>query len=68
MLGTGSTLLVQNILNDTTVFVQALQVGNDTCISEREIVEIFLSIEPIESDTRDTVICAGSSLSLPWET
>lgn len=62
----GSTLLIQNIQNDTTVYVQAVQIGADTCISERVVVQVDASDEPVQVDSQDTVICAGNTILLPW--
>lgn len=66
LLGHGPLLHLQNIQNDTTVFVEAFQEGIDTCISARLAVPIFVSTEPVVTVTRDTVICAGSAITLPW--
>lgn len=62
----GSTLLIQNIQNDTIVYVEALQIGIDTCISERILVQVNASDEPVQNDTKDTIICAGNTILLPW--
>lgn len=66
LLGTGSTLLISNVQNNTIIYVEALQVGMDTCVSLREPIQILLSIEPIQTEVNDTVICAGNSVTLPW--
>jgi gliding motility-associated-like protein len=66
LLGTGATLLITNVQNNTIIYVEAMQVGNDTCLSLREPVPVQLSVEPIQNIADDTVICAGNSVVLPW--
>ncbi|MEO5905707.1 MAG: PKD domain-containing protein, partial [Saprospiraceae bacterium] len=65
LLGTGSTLLLINVQVDDTIYVQAYEPGIDNCISLRESVPFALEDDAILV-ALDTIVCAGSSVTLPW--
>jgi gliding motility-associated-like protein len=66
-IGTQAELFIQNVINDTTVYVEAIQIfEDDTCISERVPVAIALTVQPVEVNSIDTIVCEGVKLLLPW--
>ena len=66
LLGTGPTLLVTNILNDTTVYVEAFHITIDGCVSLREPVLITVTEDMVQVASSDTLICEGNAIELPW--
>jgi gliding motility-associated-like protein len=67
LIGSGQRLIIGNIQSDTTVYVEAFQVfGVDTCVSQRIPVALSLTLLPIQVDARDTLVCEGIRLVLPW--
>jgi gliding motility-associated-like protein len=65
-LGVGATLVVNNILQDLLVYVEAFHVSIDGCVSERQPVLIEVIDEIIQAATLDTLICFGNAVALPW--
>jgi gliding motility-associated-like protein len=66
LLGTGPTLILPAIQSDRTVYVQAFQVGIDTCISPRTPALVQVIADNIEFVEIDTAICEKSLITLPW--
>jgi len=66
LLGTGPTLVVTNILNDTIVYVEAFHSTIDGCVSLREPVLITVTEDIVQTASSDTLICEGNAIELPW--
>jgi gliding motility-associated-like protein len=66
LLGTGSTLLLTDIFNDTIVYVEAFHSTIDGCVSLREPVLITVTDDMVQVVSSDTLICEGNAIELPW--
>ncbi|HZV71875.1 MAG TPA: gliding motility-associated C-terminal domain-containing protein [Saprospiraceae bacterium] len=66
LLGTGSTLLLSDLQSDINIYVQAYQVGFDTCKSPRAVAQVQVIEEDVQYIEMDTIICPGSFVTLPW--
>ncbi len=65
LLGTGSTFIWPHVLHDDTLYVMAFDPSINNCVSNLVPVILTLESEPAHS-IEDEIICAGTSLLLPW--
>jgi gliding motility-associated-like protein len=66
LLGTGPSLVLPGVQSEVVVYVQAFQVGIDTCISPRTPALVQVIADNIEFVEIDTAICEKSLITLPW--
>lgn len=66
LLGTGPTLLVTGVVNNTTVYVEAFNINIDGCVSDRIPVMIPVVEDVVQTVANDTLICPGTLIELPW--
>ena len=65
LIATGSTYLLPNVTQNDTLYVMAYDPSIVDC--ESNLVPVVLALEPEpEHEVQDEIICAGTSLVLPW--